>query len=146
MEYIRTPKWNHPIINYHVYIIVLRLHKLMNDLGYDQLSNPNRSLKLLMMRVRNHREFLQYFYYLGRGFHCISFLESISSYIKGERSHLDHTTIFEDFILYLIYNILEISWLWICKSKSKHGHLSIRCFWCLKSKDHILNHDMNQLN
>ena len=28
----------------------------MNDLGYGQLSNPNRSLKLALMRVGNHRE------------------------------------------------------------------------------------------
>ena len=36
--------------------------RLMNDLGYGQLSNPNWSLKLVLMRVKNHRELLiQYF-------------------------------------------------------------------------------------
>ena len=52
----------------------------MNDLGYGQLSNPNRSLKLALMRVGNHQElFLRSLYYLGQGFHRISFLELISS-------------------------------------------------------------------
>ena len=31
----------------------------MNDLRYSQLSNPNRSLKLVLMRVGNHRELLE---------------------------------------------------------------------------------------
>ena len=29
--------------------------RLMNDLGYGQVSNPNRSLKLVLMLVENHR-------------------------------------------------------------------------------------------
>ena len=33
---------------------------------------------------------------------------SHSSNIKGKGSHLDHTIIFEDFMSYLIYDILEI--------------------------------------
>ena len=28
----------------------------MNDLGYGQMLNPNRSLKLVLMRVGNHRD------------------------------------------------------------------------------------------
>ena len=83
----------------------------MNDLGYGQLSNPNRSLKLVLMRVGNHREhLLRYFHYLGQAFNCISLLESISSNTKGRRSYFDHTIIFVDFMLYLIYDVLDISW------------------------------------
>ena len=41
----------------------------MNNSGYIQLSNPNRSLKLALMQVENHWELLlQYFHYLGQGF------------------------------------------------------------------------------
>ena len=82
----------------------------MNDLGYGQLSNPNKSLNLLLIRVGNRRElFLQYLYYLGKGFHCISFLESIFLNIKDEKSHLNHIIMFEDFMSYLIYGSRFIS-------------------------------------
>ena len=33
----------------------------MNDLGYGQLLNPNRSLKLVLMHVGNYQELLRYF-------------------------------------------------------------------------------------
>ena len=36
--------------------------------------------------------------------------------LKGEWSHLDHKIIFEDFMQYLIYDILQIPWLGIRKS------------------------------
>ena len=88
----------------------------MNDLGYGQLSNPNRSLKLVLMRVANQQEFLWYFHYFGQGFHCISFLKSISSNTEGGWSHLDYTIIFVDFMLYPIYDVLDIPWLEIRKS------------------------------
>ena len=39
-------------------------------------------------------------------------------------------------MLYLIYDILEITWPEIRKSSSKHDHPSIGCLLCLKSKDH----------
>ena len=55
------------------------------------------------------------FLYLGQGFYCITFFESISSNTKHERSPLDHSTTSEKFIPYLIYEILEIPWLGICK-------------------------------
>ena len=58
--------------------------RLMNDLGYGQLSNPNGSLKLVLMHVRSHRELFRYFHYLGQGFHGFSFLESIFSNTEGE--------------------------------------------------------------
>ena len=88
----------------------------MNDLEYSQLSNPKQSLKLVLMHRRNHRElFLKYFYYLDEGSHRISFFELISSNTKGRRSYLDHIIIFEDFITYIIYHILEILWLGITK-------------------------------
>ena len=121
----------------------------MNDLGYGQLSYPNRSLKLILIRVGNHRELLWYFHYLGQGFHHISIFESISSNIEGKWSYRDCTIIFMDFLSHLIYNILDIPWLGIRKSLSKHDHWRIetaRCLWCLRSKDHIHNHDMNQLD
>ena len=41
----------------------------VDDLEYDQLSNPNQALKLVMMHVENRREILWYFYYLGQWFH-----------------------------------------------------------------------------
>ena len=66
------------------------------------------------MCVRKHQELvLWYFHYLGQGFHLISILESISLNIKGKWSLLNHTIIFMDFMLYLIYYVLEISWLGI---------------------------------
>ena len=81
----------------------------MNNLGYGQLSNPNRSLKLVLMSVRNYQKlFLQYFHYISQRFYRILFLESISSNIEGGWSHLDYTIIFVDFIPYIIYYILEI--------------------------------------
>ena len=58
--------------------------RLMNNLEYNQLSNPNRSLKLVLMCIGNYRELiLQYFYYLGQGFHHISFFGSIFLNIEG---------------------------------------------------------------
>ena len=53
-------------------------------------------------------------------------------------NHLYHT------IMSYPIHIFEIPWLGIRKSLSKHSHPSIKCFWCLKSKDHSHNHDMNQ--
>ena len=83
--------------------------RLMNDLGYNQLSNPNHSLKLVLMRRGNHQE---HFFYvsitLGKDF--ISFHESILSNTKRGQSHLNHIIIFKEFISYLNYDILEISW------------------------------------
>ena len=58
---------------------------------------------------------------------------------------IDHANSFHH-ILYPIYDVLEIMWLEIRKSYSKHGHPSTRCLWGLKSKDHINNRDMNQLD
>ena len=78
------------------------------------------------------------------GLNCISFLDSISSIIYVGQSHLNHIITFEDFMSYSIYYVLKISWLGICKSWSKYYHPSTRCLWCLKSKDHIHNCDMNQ--
>ena len=37
-------------------------------------------------------------------------------FIKNKLSYLDHTIIFEDFMLYLIFDVLEISWIGIRKS------------------------------
>ena len=108
--------------------------RLVNDLGYGQVSNLDWLLKLILMHEASQRElFLRYFYYLGQRVHQISFFESISSNIEGEQSHLDYIIIFENFISYLIYNILEILWLGI------HYNKNTRCLWCLKSKDHIHN-------
>ena len=110
-----------------------RVYRHQNPIS--QLSNLNRSLKLVLMRVGNHRELVDQWFYR------ISFFESISSNTKGGWSHLDHTIIFKDFKPCLIYDILEISWVII-----KYDHLSAWCLWCLKSKDHIHNCDMNQLD
>ena len=78
----------------------------MNDLGYSQLSKPNWLLKLELINVGNNWELLlRYFHYFGKLFHCISFLESISSNTKGRRYYLDYTIIFEDFMSYLIYDV-----------------------------------------
>ena len=38
-------------------------------------------------------------------------------------------------MVYQINDILEISWLEIHKSYSKHVHPSVPCCWCLKSKN-----------
>ena len=94
------------------------------------------------MLVGNYRELLLwYFHHLGQGFHHISFLESISSNIEGRWSHLGHTIIFEDFMSYLICDILEILWLRI---HPQAVYLSTRCLLCLKVKDHIHDRDINQ--
>ena len=63
-------------------MVGLSFKKCKNDLGYGQLSNPNQLLMLLLKIIRNHRKhLLEYFHYLGQGFHHISFLELISSNI-----------------------------------------------------------------
>ena len=119
----------------------------MNELGYGQLSNSNPSLKLILMRVGNHWELLLwYFHYLGQGSHCISFQVLISSNVEGGWSHLDHTVVFVDFMSYPIYDVLNITWLGIPELLSKHDHPSTRYLWCLNSKDHIHNYDMNKLD
>ena len=119
--------------------------RLINDLRYGSLSNPNQSLNLELMRVGNHREhLLRHFHFFGQGFNHISFLELISSYNEGERFHLDHSITLKDCMSYPLYDVLKIMWLGIHKSKSKHNHPSTRCLWCLKSKDHIHNYNINQ--
>ena len=88
----------------------------MNDLGYDQLLNPNKSFKLVLVRRGNHREhLLRYFHYLGKEFHLISFLELFSLNIEANDPILTIPS-FENFMLNLMYGILEISWLGIPKS------------------------------
>ena len=86
----------------------------MNDLGYGQLSNPNQSLKLVLMSVEiMEKSFSDISTALAKDF--IAF-ESISSNTMGGRSHLDHTIIFVDFMSCPIYDILDIPWLGIRKS------------------------------
>ena len=114
------------------------------------MSNLDQLLKLVLAYGRNHREsLLQYFHHLGQRFHRISFVKSISSNMESRWSPLDHIITFENFmsfitydffyVTFIIYDILEISWLSIHKSYSKYNHLSIRCIGCLKSK-----HDTNK--
>ena len=131
------------IIDYHV-CIILHPHETHEWLRLWSTIKPNQSLKLVLMCRRNHWELLQYFHYLGQGFYHISFLDSISSNTKDERFHHDYTIIFKDFMPYPMYDVLEILWMEIHNLSSKHGHPSKRCLWCLKSKDHIHNCDMNQ--
>ena len=88
----------------------------MNDLGYAQLSNPNRSLKLVLMRVEIIENSFDISTTLAKDFIASHSFESISSNTKGERSHLDHTIIFMDFMSYPIYDVLDIPWLGIRKS------------------------------
>ena len=69
----------------------------------------------------------------------ITFLEPISSNTKGGQSHLDHTIIFEDFIPYSIYDILEILWLgFVSHNQNMVIHpqdvLRLRCPLTLKSR------------
>ena len=88
----------------------------MNDLGYGQLSNPNRSLKLVLMRVEIIENSFDISTTLAKGFIASHSFESISSNTEGGRSHLDHTIIFVDFMSYPIYDVLDIPWLGIRKS------------------------------
>ena len=44
-------------------------------LGYGQVSNHNHSLKIVLIYRGNHKELLQYFYYLSLGFYSISFCD-----------------------------------------------------------------------
>ena len=46
------------------------------------------------------------FHYLGQGFHHILFLKLIYSNTKRGQSPLDHIIIFEDFMLYPIFEVL----------------------------------------
>ena len=88
----------------------------MNDLGYGQLSNPNRSLKLVLMHVEIIGNSSDIFTILAKDFIASHSFESISSNTEGGWSHLDHIIIFLDFMWYPIYDVLDISWLGICKS------------------------------
>ena len=89
----------------------------MNDIGYGQPSNPNRSLKLVLMRVEIiENSFFDISTTLVKDFIASHSFESISSNTEGRRSHLDHTIIFVDFMSYPIYDVLDISWLGIHKS------------------------------
>ena len=54
IECIRTHIWNLSFIGYPSCIIFDA--RLINDLGYDQQSNPNWSLKLVLMYGGNHQE------------------------------------------------------------------------------------------
>ena len=88
----------------------------MNDLGYGQLSNPNRSLKLVLMRVEIIENSFDISTTLAKDFIASHSFESISSNTEGGRSLLDHTIIFVDFMSYPIYDVLDIPWLGIRKS------------------------------
>ena len=89
----------------------------MNDLGYGQLSNPNQSLKLVLMRVEIiENSFFDISTTLAKDFIASHSFESISSNTEGGWSHLDYTIIFVDFMLYPIYDVLDIPWLGIRKS------------------------------
>ena len=88
----------------------------MNDLGYGQLSNPNRSLKLVLMRVEIMENSFDISTTLAKDFIASHYFESISSNTEGAWSHLDHTIIFVDFMSYQIYDVLDIPWLGIRKS------------------------------
>ena len=69
--------------------------------------NPNRSLKLVLIYWRNHREpRFQNFHYFRQRFHRISFIELIFSNTEGEWSHLCHTIIFNDFMPYPVMILL----------------------------------------
>ena len=89
----------------------------MNDLWYGQLSNPNWSLKLVLIRVEiieNYSSDISTT--LTKDFIASHSFESISSNTEGGLSHLDHTIIFVDFMSYPIYDVLDIPWLGIHKS------------------------------
>ena len=89
----------------------------MNDLGSGQLSNPNRSLKLVLMRVEIIRNsFSDNSTTLAKDFIASHSFESISSNTEGGWSYLDHTIIFVDSMSYPIYDVLDILWLGIRKS------------------------------
>ena len=89
----------------------------MNDLGYGQLSNHNRSLKLVLMRVEIIKNsFFDISTTLAKDFIASYSFEPISSNIEGGWSHLDHTIIFVNFMSYPIYDILDIPWIGIRKS------------------------------
>ena len=81
----------------------------MNDLGYDQLSNPNRSLKLVLMHVEIiENSFFDISTTLAKDIIASHSFESISLNTEGVISNLDHTIIFVDFMSYQIYDILDI--------------------------------------
>ena len=81
----------------------------MNYLGYVQLSNPNRSLKLVLMRVEIiGNSFSDISTTLAKDFLTSHSFESISSNTEGGLSYLDRTIIFVDFMSYPIYDVLDI--------------------------------------
>ena len=89
----------------------------MNDLGYGQLSNPNRSLKLVLMRVE----------IIGNSFSDISTTLAKDFIASHSLSQYPQISRVDDPILitqssswtscpYPIYEVLDIPWLGIRKS------------------------------
>ena len=94
----------------------------MNDLGYGQLSNPNRSLKLILMHVESIRNsFSDISNTLAKDFitsHSLSQspqIPRVDDLILITQSYVI-VKIIVDFMSYPIYDILDISWLGIRKS------------------------------
>ena len=81
-----------------------------------QVSNPNWSLKLVLMRIEIIENSFDISTTLAKDFIASHSFESISSNSEGGWSHLDHTIIFANFMSYPIYDILDIPWLGIRKS------------------------------
>ena len=88
----------------------------MNDLGYGQLSNPNRSLKLVLMRVK----------IIGNSFSNISTTLAKDFIASHSFESISSNTEVDDPILitqssswtscHIQYDVLDIPWLGIRKS------------------------------
>ena len=83
----------------------------MNNLGYDQMSNPNRSLKLVLMRVKIIGNSSDISTTLAKDFIAS---HSLSQSLQIMR--VDDPILITQSSSYPIYDILDISWLGIRKS------------------------------
>ena len=97
----------------------------MNELRYDQLSNSNKSLKLVHMHAINNRG-LSISTTMVKDSIVYQSLNQSLLIPKVNNPIFNRIIIFKDFMLYLIYEILEIPWFGIQKSLLRHDYLSSR--------------------
>ena len=88
----------------------------MNDLGYVQLSNPNRSLKLVLMLIEIIGNSSNISTTLAKDIMASHSLSQSPQIPRADDPIFDHTIIFVDFMSYPIYDVLYIPWLGIRKS------------------------------
>ena len=82
----------------------------MNDLGYGEHSNPNRSLFLLLIRVRNHCGHYDIFTTMTMDLPASQSLSQSTLIFRLDEPSLTTQSPSRIFMSYLVYDILEIPW------------------------------------